>query len=100
MCNITEGSLGDNKVAYGIPLEKGSVIVADRYYNDFPMLNFWDSKEVFFVVRHKDNLAFTTIKEWELPENTAQHVLKDEQIELTNPLSKAKYQGRLRSVTV
>lgn len=40
--NITEGSVGDNKGAYQIPLEKGSVIVGDRYYNDFPMLNVWD----------------------------------------------------------
>ena len=98
--NITEGSVGDNKGAYNIPLEKGSVIVADRYYNDFPMLNVWDSKGVFFVIRHKGNLAFSSIKERELPTTTAQHVLKDEEIELTNPQSKAKYLGRLRRVAV
>ncbi|QDH78123.1 IS4 family transposase [Echinicola soli] len=98
--NITEGSVGDNKGAYDIPLEKGSVIVADRYYNDFPMLNVWDSKGVFFVIRHKGNLAFSTVEERELPETTAQHVLKDEEIELTNPQSKTKYKGRLRRVAV
>jgi hypothetical protein len=98
--NITEGSVADNKGAYGIPLEKGSVIVADRYYNDFPLLNVWDSSGVFFVIRHKDNLAFTTVRERELPEHTAQQVLKDEEIELTNPQSKAKYPGRLRRVAV
>lgn len=98
--NITEGSVGDNKGAYNIPLEKGSVIVADRYYNDFPMLKVWDSKGVFFVIRHKDNLAFTTVKERELPENTAQHVLIDEEIELSNPQSKVKYPGKLRRVAV
>lgn len=98
--NITEGSVGDNKGAYDIPLEKGSVIVADRYYNDFPMLNVWDSSGVFFVIRHKGNLAFSTVKERELPTNTAQHVLKDEEIELTNPQSKTKYPGRLRRVAV
>tara|TARA_R110000868_G_scaffold174667_2_gene411469 strand:- start:5284 stop:5976 length:693 start_codon:yes stop_codon:yes gene_type:complete len=98
--NITEGSVGDNKGAYNIPLEKGSVIVADRYYNDFPMLNVWDSKGVFFVIRHKGNLAFSSIEERELPTTTAQHVLKDEEIELTNPQSKAKYPGRLRRVAV
>lgn len=98
--NITEGSVGDNKGAYDIPLEKGSVIVADRYYNDFPMLNVWDSSGVFFVIRHKNNLAFSTVKERELPANTAQHVLKDEEIELTNPQSKTKYKGRLRRVAV
>jgi len=98
--NITEGSVADNKGAYDIPLEKGSVIVADRYYNDFPMLNIWDSKGVFFVIRHKHNLSYTSITERELPENTAQHVLKDEEIELENPQSKAKYPGKLRRVVV
>lgn len=98
--NITEGSVGDNKGAYNIPLEKGSVIVADRYYNDFPMLNVWDSSGVFFVIRHKSNLAYTTIAERELPENTAQHVMIDQEIELTNPQSQAKYPGRLRRVAV
>lgn len=98
--NITKGSVADNKGAYGIPLEKGSVIVADRYYNDFPMLNVWDSNGVFFVIRHKNNLAFTTIKERELPDKRAQHVLKDEEIELTGAQSRAKYPGRLRRVAV
>lgn len=64
------------------------------------MLNVWDSKGVFFVIRHKGNLAFSSIEERELPTTTAQHVLKDEEIELTNPQSKAKYPGRLRRVAV
>ena len=98
--NITEGSVGDNKGAYDLPLVKGSVIVADRYYNDFPMLNVWDSKGVFFVIRHKDNLSFTSLSERELPTNTAQHVLKDEEIELANTVSKAKYPTKLRRVAV
>jgi len=98
--NITAGSVGDNKGAYHIPLQKGSVIVADRYYNDFPMLNVWDSKGVNFVVRHKNNLAFNSIEERGLPKNTAQHVLKNEIIELSNPLSKEKYPQKLRRVAI
>jgi hypothetical protein len=98
--NITEGSVGDNKGAYQIPLEKGSVIVADRYYNDFPMLNVWDSKGVFFVIRHKDNLSYSSLKERDLPDHAAQHVLKDEEIELLNSQSKKKYPGKLRRVVV
>jgi hypothetical protein len=65
--NITEGSVGDHKGAYQIPLEKGSLILADRYYNDFPMLNVWDSKEVFFLIRHKNNLTYSSLKERDLP---------------------------------
>jgi len=78
--NITEGSVADNNGAYDIPPEKGSVIVDDRYYNDFPLLNVWDSTGVFFVIRQKENLAFTTVRERELPEHTARQVLKDEEI--------------------
>ena len=98
--NITAGSVGDNKGAYNIPLQKGAVIVADRYYNDFPMLNVWDSKEVNFVIRHKNNLVFDSLAEKELPENPAQHVLKDEIIELSNKVSKEKYPRKLRRVAV
>jgi hypothetical protein len=33
--NITDGKTADNKGAYDIPLFKRSVIVADRFYNDY-----------------------------------------------------------------
>ena len=98
--NITDGKTADNKGAYDIPLLKGSVIVADRYYNDFKLLKVWDSSGVNFVIRHKENLKFNTIKENVLPENTHQHILKDEIIELSNETSHNKYPKRLRRVTV
>ncbi len=97
--NITDGKTADNKGAYDIPLIKNSVIVADRFYNDFSLLNIWDSKGVFFVIRHKENLKFTSVKENELPDNRHQHVLKDEMIELTGK-TKEKYPKRLRRVAV
>ncbi|MDM1095043.1 IS4 family transposase, partial [Myroides odoratimimus] len=77
-----------------------SVIVADRFYNDFSLLNIWDSKQLHFVIRHKDNLKFETIKELELPENRHQHVLKDEIIILTNTRSSQVYSNKLRRVAV
>ena len=98
--NITDGKTADNKGAYDIPLLKRSVIVADRYYNDFSLLNIWDSNEVNFVVRHKENIQYSVVKENKLPENRHQHVLKDEIIELKNKSSKEKYPKRLRRVAV
>jgi hypothetical protein len=98
--NITDGKTADNKGAYSIPLLKGSVIVADRFYNDFSLLNIWDSKGVFFVIRHKENIQYRVIKENKLPENRHQHILKDEIIELKNEISKEKYPKRLRRVAV
>jgi len=98
--NITDGKTADNKGAYDIPLLKGSVIVADRFYNDFSLLNIWDSNKIYFVIRHKENIQYTTIKENDLPENRHQHILKDEIIELKNKTSKEKYPKRLRRVVV
>jgi len=98
--NITNGKTADNKGAYDVPLLKGSVIVADRFYNDFSLLNIWDSKGVYFVIRHKENIQYNTIKENELPENRHQHILIDEIIELKGNVSKEKYPKKLRRVSV
>jgi hypothetical protein len=98
--NITDGKTADNKGAYSIPLVKGSVIVADRFYNDFALLNVWDSNQVFFVIRHKDNLQYRVIRENVLPDNRGQHVMIDQIIELKNATSKEKYVGKLRRVAV
>ena len=98
--NITDGKTADNKGAYDIPLLKGSVIVADRFYNDFSLLNVWNSNDVYFVVRHKNNIKFKTVKELNLPQDRHQHVLKDEIIELTGNKTKEKYSKRLRRVAL
>ena len=98
--NITNGKTADNKGAYDIPLLKGSVIVADRYYNDFSLLNVWDSTGVFFVIRHKDNLQYSSIKENPLPDERHEHILIDEIIELSSHQSKNKYPKRLRRIAI
>jgi hypothetical protein len=98
--NVTNGKTADNKGAYDIPLLKRSVIVADRFYNDFSLLKVWDTSGVFFVVRHKENIQYTTIKENELPNNRHEHILIDETIELTGIKSKEKYPKKLRRVAI
>ena len=98
--NITDGKTADNKGAYQVPLHKGSVIVADRFYNDFYLLNVWDSKGVFFVIRHKENLQYQSLKENILPQNRHNNIIKDELIELKTPASKKKYGNRLRRVAI
>ncbi len=98
--NITDGKTADNKAAYDVPLLKGSVIVADRFYNDFSLLRIWDSSWVYFVVRHKENIQYTVLKENPLPDKKHQHILKDEIIELKNKSSKEKYTKPLRRVAL
>lgn len=98
--NITDGKTADNKGAYDVPVLKGSVIVADRFYNDLSLLNIWDSKGVYFVIRHKENMQYTIIKENTLPENRHQYILKDEIIEFKHKSSKEKYAKKLRRIAV
>lgn len=98
--NVTDGKTGDNKGANDIPLLKGSVIVADRFYNDFSLLNTWNTKGINFVIRHKENIQFEVIKINELPENRHPHILKDEIIKLSNSTSKHKYPKSLRRIAV
>ena len=98
--NITDGKCGDIMGALSIPVPPHSVVVADRGYCDFSLLDNWDSKSVFFVVRHKDNLLYTQIKELPLPENSAQDILIDEVIELTGAQTRGKYAKPLRRIAV
>ena len=98
--NITDGKCGDNTAAFDIPVTPHSVVVADRGYCDFSLLNDWDSNNVFFVVRHKDNLLYSQIKELDLPEKRAQNVLIDEIIELDGTQTKRKYPKRIRRIAV
>ena len=98
--NITDGKCGDHRGALDIPVSPHSVVVADRGYCDFSLLDYWDSRNVFFVVRHRDNLLYSQIEERLLPETRAQNVLIDEIIELTGEQTKKKYTKPLRRIAV
>jgi len=98
--HISDGKTGDNTAAYHIDIQAGAVVVADRYYADFKLLNNWDSTGVFFVVRHKSNLAFEKIKEKQLPENKKENLLIDETIKLTGTKTSKRYTSKLRRVAV
>ncbi len=55
---------------------------------------------MFFVVRHKENIQYETIKENNLPDNRHQHILIDEMIILKNNVSRSKYPKTLRRVAI
>ncbi len=75
-------------------------MVADRGYCGYGLLKHWDSNNVFFVVRHKDNIRYRTIEERPLPDHLAQNVLIDEVIEFERPSAKGKYPKQLRRIAV
>jgi hypothetical protein len=98
--NITDGKTADNKGAADIPLTKDSVIVADRFYADFALLNVWDSIGVKFVVRHKENLNYRVKRRRPVDKIRYPEIRSDETIELTGAKTMLKYPKRLRRVVV
>lgn len=97
---ISTGKCTDDKASFDIPIAPHSVVVADRGYCNFELLNDWDSKHVLFVVRHRDNLLYEPIRELDLPQHTAQNVLIDEIIELKGAKTSLKYPKRLRRIAI
>lgn len=97
---IGTGKCTDDKASFDIPIAPHSVVVEDRGYCNFKLLNDWDSKHVLFVVRHKDNLLYESIRELDLPQHAAQNVLIDEFIELKGAKTSLKYPKRLRRIAI
>lgn len=98
--HITDGKTTDSKAAFQLPVSKGEIIVADRGYQDFNLLRFWDSNKAFFVIRHRQDLQFDSRAEFDLPEGSHQEILKDEIIFLSYKGSAEKYPKELRRVVI
>ena len=97
---LSDGKTADNRAARDIPISKGSVVVADRYYTDFALLNIWDSTGVNFVVRHKSNLQYWVKQELKVPKNQGGNVIRDQIIELYSTSVRKKYPREIRRVEV
>jgi len=81
-------------------LPKSSVVVMDRGYQSFEMYRTWADRDIFFVTRLKSNIQHIRVQEFGLPEGEDEHILVDEEIELTEESSKEAYRSTLRRVVV
>lgn len=98
--NVTEGKVSGNKATYDMAISSGSVVVADRGYVDFKLLNNWNQSKINFVVRLKDNIKIISNGEKPLPENKYHEIIKDEEILLFEKDTREKYPEKLRRVVV
>ena len=53
-----------------------SIIAFDKAYINFEQFDAFTARNIYYVTRQKDNADFTTVKEFDLP-NDAPHILKD-----------------------
>lgn len=96
--HISDGKETDNIGAYHVMPGAGSIIVADRGYDDSCLWRDWDSMGTTFVVRLRKDIKFERLEEFLLPDDTAQHILVDEAILLTEDETSVQYPRPLRRI--
>ncbi len=82
--NISEAKVHDRYGLEHLVFAKDTIIVEDRAYFDFTLMNSRIKAENVFVTRIKSNTKYETIQELDLPEDVDQNILKDELIQLTS----------------
>jgi len=80
---IGEASVHDSKGFEQTVFPKGTIILEDKGYWDFEVIKARIKAVNTFVTRIKDNTVYEAIEELDLPQDTDQHILKDELIYLT-----------------
>ena len=96
---MTKGSQADVRHARYMTIPRHSVIVVDRGYQSFRMFWEWTNRDIYFVTRLKEKIHFRSIEELELLDG-ADHILKDEVIELQEADTAKDYPGKLRRIVV
>ena len=89
--HISDDKEADNDGAYHVMPGPGSIIVADRGYDDSRLWRAWDSMGTTFVVRLRKDIHFKRLGEFSLPDDRAQQILVDEAIELTGDETSVQY---------
>jgi IS4 transposase len=83
MVNITEAAIHDSKGFEQQVFRKDTIIVEDRGYFDFSLMQARIKAQNTFVTRTKNNTVYQVIRELELPDEKDHHIIKDELIVLT-----------------
>jgi len=76
-----------------------SIIAFDKAYINYLQFDVFTKRYIFYVTRQKDNADYTTIEEFTLPDD-AQHILKDERIEITYTANKEQIKQQMRRIAV
>ena len=78
-----------------LDLKKGSYVVFDKGYVDYQQYQQWTLDEIYFVTRQKSNAHYTSLEEFDIPDNVNDAVLKDEKITLTDKQGKEFHLRRI-----
>jgi hypothetical protein len=76
--HVTDGKVGDVKVAQRLDFPKGSIVALDRGYIDYRLFTRWSREGVFFVSRLKKNADIQVVERY--PVSKGNNVLKDQKV--------------------
>ena len=94
--NVTDGKASDLEVARSLRLARGSIVVADRLYQDFGWLRTLDAEGIFLVTRLKRRVK-CAVRE-RRPFAAGRGVTSDQTIVLTSKASRKRCPIPLRRV--
>ena len=95
---IEEAAHHDNTrmVSLCAGLQAGEIVVFDKAYVHFEHLFSLDQRGIFWVSRAKDNMAYRVCRK--RIRKRAGNILRDDEVTLTVPKSRAQYPQRLRRI--
>lgn len=96
--HVTDGKVGDVKVAQRLDFPKGSIVALDRGYTDYRLFTRWTREGVYFVSRLKKNADFQIVEDYPVPEG--RNVLKDQRVRLQAFVAGRPDLDDLRMVTI
>jgi len=97
---MSAGSQSDVRHSQYMVLPAHSVVVMDRGYQSFRMYRQWTERDIYFVTRLKETINYLSLEERELPNDSAENIMKDEIIELKEEETKKDYPDKLRRIAV
>jgi hypothetical protein len=96
--HVTDGKVGDVKVAQTLDFPKGSIVALDRGYIDYRLFTRWTRVGVYFVSRLKKNADIQIVEDYPVPKGS--NVLKDQKVRLQAFVAGRPDLEDLRMVTV
>ena len=93
---VTDGKTHDITAARKMNFAKGSIIVADKAYNDYDWYNQLTNKGIFFVTRLKSNAKYRVVERQKVAKDKG--LTCDQTIEFTGTQTAKKCSVRLRRI--
>jgi hypothetical protein len=94
---VTDGTVGDVRVAQALQFDPGTIVVDDRGYNDYALFSRWCKEGVFFVTRMKSDARYEVLEQRPIfaPEG---NVVADQRIRLSSEQARRDCPHELRRI--